>query len=163
MRARTLSRRHLKATIALGLFAGIAGGFVLGAWAAARRTASSYDRFLAYEDAATYSILSCPLGVAPDGPHADRCRTTDQADVVQFVRTIPGVESAGRWSFALAGVAKADRPDDWTPILVPFPVDMDAVAQMGRPIVVAGRLPHQDAVNEVVINEAMAHGGDMSV
>src|SRR3954454_4723288 len=135
MRARTLGRRHLKATIALGVFAGIAGGFVLGAWAAARRTASSYDRFLAYEDAATYSILSCPLGVAPDSPDADRCRTTDQADVVQFVRTIPGVESAGRWSFALAAVAPADRPDDWLRVLVPFPLDLDAADPMGRPIV----------------------------
>ena len=40
LRARNLSRRHVKATIALGIFAGIAGGLALGAWGIARRTAS---------------------------------------------------------------------------------------------------------------------------
>ena len=48
MRARSLLRRHIIATIALGVFAGVAGGVALGAWAAGRRTATAYDRFLAY-------------------------------------------------------------------------------------------------------------------
>src|SRR5262245_61227798 len=108
MRARNLRRRHVTATIALGLFAGLAGGAALGAWGIARRTSTAYDRFEQFQDATTYSLFTCPPDL--DGYDFDACRTYDQADLADFVRTVPGVGSAGRWSFAITAVSTADDP-----------------------------------------------------
>jgi len=164
MRARNLTRRHLRATIALGIFAGIAGGAAIGAWGIARRTASSFDRFVAYEDAATYHIMACPVGLDMEAPDAiERCARHDQADILEFVRALPGVDAAGRWSFAIAGVARPETPDEWASLLVPFPIDRDAVPSMGLPIVVDGRLADQDVATEVTINEELADVGRLDI
>jgi hypothetical protein len=162
--AGALVRRHLVATVVLGLFAGIAGGLAIGAWGAARRTDSSFDRFVAYERAATYHLRACPPDADPAAPDfLERCRRHDQADIAEYLRTVPGVESAGRWSFAISGVAKAETPDDWVTMLVPFALDAGALSSMGRPIVVDGRLADQNAANEIVVNEEMAALGRLAV
>ncbi len=62
MRAGSLLRRYLWATIALGVFAGVAAGAAFGIWGIARRTATVYDRFVAYEGAATLSMFACAEG-----------------------------------------------------------------------------------------------------
>ena len=161
MRARNLARRHIRATVALGVFAGIAGGAALGAWGIARRTATSFDRFVAYEDAATYYVMACPAGV--DLSATERCARHDQTDVLEVVSRLPGVDAAGRWSFAMASVARPEAPDDWASLLVPFPIDSSAVPSMGRPIVVEGRLADQDVATEVTINEELAELGQLDV
>lgn len=63
LRARTLLRRYAVATVALGVFAGVAGGAALGIWGMARRTSTVYDRFVAYEGAATLAVGACPEGL----------------------------------------------------------------------------------------------------
>ena len=71
IRARSLLRRFWVATIALGVFAGVAGGVALGVWGIARRTSTVYDRFVAYENAATLSVFGCPEDVTMEEAQAD--------------------------------------------------------------------------------------------
>ncbi len=159
IRARSLLRRHWRATIALGVFAGLAGGAALGVWGIARRTATVYDRFVDYEDAATLTIFGCPEGITSADIEADGfqiCSGYDYADIREFLSTLPEVESAGRYTVALSRVAAADDPDGGWRQLVPVAIDPGAVSALGTPIVVDGRLADPEVAAEATINEEEA-------
>ena len=158
LRARALLRRHLWATVALGVFAGVAAGAALGAWGIARRTSTVYERFVSYEDSAQTTIVACPEGVDTSAADFDfkTCATYDPVEVADFVRTQPGVASVGRYTLAIVGIASAGDPASWQPHVVPVALDPAAVNNFGRPIVVAGRLADPMAVDEVVVNEEYA-------
>jgi putative ABC transport system permease protein len=156
MLARSLLRRHWRATIALALFAGLAGGAALGAWGIARRTATVYDRFQAYEGASTVTIYGCPEGITEDDIEANGfeiCFGYDYADLREFLNTLPEVESAGRRTYALSQVASANDPDRNSLQLVPVAIDPEAVPTYGSPIIVEGRLADPGVATEATINE----------
>ena len=151
MRARSLVRRSVGATIVLGVFAGVAGGAALGIWAIARRTSSSYDRFVAYEHASTIGVIGCPPGVTEGDMEMsnfqEKCGSYDYANAIDHLSGIPGIESVGRWTMALGTVARADDPDGGWRQLIPVAIDPGAVDALGRPIIVTGsartdRRPH---------------------
>ena len=159
MRARSLLRRHWRATIALGVFAGLAGGAALGVWGIARRTSTVYDRFQAYEHAATLTIFGCQDGITLADIEANGyqlCTGYDYADLREFLTTVPGVESAGRWTLAISRVAAADDPDRGWRQLVPVAIDPEAVPVFGTPIIVDGRLADPAVATEATINEEEA-------
>ena len=159
MRARSLLRRHWRATIALGVFAGLAGGAALGVWGIARRTSTVYDRFVAYEGAATLTMFGCPEGITEADVEASGfqiCSGYDYADLREFLETVPQVESAGRWTLAISRVAAADDPDGGWRQLVPVAIDPEAIPVFGTPIVVEGRLADPDVAAEATINEEEA-------
>ena len=159
MRARSLLHRYWRATIALGLFAGLAGGAALGVWGIARRTSTVYDRFQAYEDAATLTFFGCQEGVTQADIETSGyqiCSGYDYADLREFLKNVPEVESAGRWTLAISRVAAADDPDRSWRQLVPVAIDPEAVPVFGTPIIVDGRLADREVATEATINEEEA-------
>jgi hypothetical protein len=157
LRASALLRRYWVATIALGLFAGIAGGAALGVWGIARRTSTVYDRFVTYEGAATLFVFGCDDDVTEDeivesGLQA-ACGGYDYADLRTFLEAAPEVESAGRATLAISNVAPAERPQDGWRQLIPVTLDAGATSAIGRPIVVDGRPADPDVASEATINE----------
>ena len=154
VRAGWLIRRYLGATITLSVFAGLAGGAAVGLWGIARRTSTAYERFTAYEDAAPITVFACEDGVQPSPDAYITCTTFDYQDVLQFLHGLPAVRSAGRFTVVITGVARADRPDAWTRQIFLVPIDAEAVASLGRPIVVSGRLADPNNATEAVVNEA---------
>jgi FtsX-like permease family len=154
--ARALLRRYWVATVVLGLFAGLAGGAALGVWGIARRTSTVYDRFVAYEDAASLVVFGCFEGVDGadiDANYREVCNGYDYADLLAFLETVPEVDAAGRSTLAIANVAPADSPERGWRQLVPTLVDPGGVRAVGVPIVVAGRLADPDVATEATINE----------
>ncbi len=159
MRARSLLRRHWRATIALGVFAGVAGGAALGVWGIARRTSTVYDRFTAYEGAGTLTILGCTDGIGRaeiETRGAQICADYDYADLREFLTTVPEVVSAGRFTQAQSRVASADDPARSSRQLVVVAIDPGAIAVLGRPILVDGRLADPEVATEATINEEEA-------
>ncbi len=159
MRARSLLRRHWRATIVLGVFAGLAGGAALGVWGIARRTSTVYDRLQAYEDAATLTVVGCQEGVTIadfEASGGQICDGYDYADLREFLTIMPEVESAGRFIVAISRVAAADDPDRSFRQLVPVAIDPGAVTTFGTPIVVVGRFADPEVATEATINEAEA-------
>ena len=159
MRARSLLRRYWRATVALGVFAGLAGGAALGVWGIARRTSTVYDRFQAYEGAATLLIKGCQDGVTMADVQADGfqiCAGYDFADVREFLTTVPEVESSGRFTMAISRVAAAGDPDRSFRQLVRVAIDPGAVPAFGTPIVVVGRFADPEVATEATINEVEA-------
>ncbi len=163
MRARALLRRHWRATIAVGVFAGVAAGLALGAWGIARRTSTVYDRFVDYEGAATLSVFGCPEGITDEqvmdeygGNFDAACGDYDYADLRAHLRSRPEVVSAGRFTLAISQVAPADRPDEGWRQLVPVAIDDDTVDALGASILVDGRLADPDVAADATINEEAA-------
>lgn len=163
MRARSLLRRHWRATIAVGVFAGVAAGLALGTWGIARRTATVYDRFVAFEGAASLSVFGCSDGITEaeifgeyGGNFDAACGDYDYADLRAFLRTRPEVASAGRVTMAIGHVAPAARPDAGWRQLVPVAMDESTFDALGRSIVVDGRLAGPDVATEATINEEAA-------
>ncbi len=67
LRTITLLRRHRRATILLGVTAGLAAAVPIGAWGIARRTNDALPAFLEHADAPTVAVFGCPPGyVMPD-------------------------------------------------------------------------------------------------
>jgi hypothetical protein len=156
LRARSLLRRYWRATIALGVFAGLAGGAALGVWGIARRTSTVYDRFVAYEDAATLIVFGCFEGVSGEeifANYQEVCGQYDYADLLAFLESVAEVEAAGRGTLAISYVAPVDRPEDGWRQLVPVVLDTDAVEAIGQPIVVAGRGADPTVATEATVNE----------
>ncbi len=155
MRARSLLRRYVWATVALGLFAGVAGGAAIGLWGVARRTSSVFDRFVASEGAPTLSVFGCTDGVTQEEieatDYSTACGDYDYADVLDFLDSVPAVESAGRWTLAISWVSNPNDPTTAARQLVP--VRIDAGADMGSPIVVAGRAADPNVAAEATVNE----------
>ncbi len=92
IRAGSLLRRYWVATIALGVFAGVAGGAALGVWGIARRTSTVYDRFVAYEDAAQFIVYGCTEGATEEEINLDPqavCGSYDYADLREFLWSMP--------------------------------------------------------------------------
>ena len=134
--------RHWRALVVAGLLLGVAFGLCLASLAAARRTASAYDRILAGADAPD-------AGVAlSTGPEAGG----------QALRAVDGI-TRQRVYAGFLGSADGIEPVVTTALLAPirdaFPLEL--------PTMQAGRLPRPDAPDEVFVNAGAAARGGLRV
>lgn len=119
----------------------------LAAWVGAQRTGTAFDRMLRDTNAADVSVigygdLSKP-GSAP--------KVFDLANLPQVARAGPYL-SFGGW----IPTADGDPGDDPFSMFVAAPVDDNAFSAMDRWVMLSGRLPSADAVDEMALNESAA-------
>ena len=119
-------------------------GVTLASLAGARRTSTSFDRFLSSSRAQDVLVLTSDL------------RAADIADI----RALPGVEAAGRGRF-LALVDKDGQLFD-VGFAVVGPLDDELFQSVFRLRVVKGRAPSPDAPDEIAVGEAFARDNHLS-
>src|SRR6516164_9043866 len=127
MRARTNLRSRLRSACLLVVAIAIAGGATIAALAGARRTDTAVDRFIAYEKPEQGGVFA------------------DSALYPQIER-LPEVEASTQLArFGFVPVDAAGRPRLETNLGAIGVSNFD----LGRPIIVSGRLPQVDRVDEV--------------
>lgn len=141
MRLRTELRAHRRASIALVLLIGLAGGVVLAAGAGARRTDTAFRRFREASHAA--DVLISPQNTGLKGFYAD-------------IERLPEVQraavAAGLFLFPFRPSGHPD-PNDLNSIAS---VDGRLGYSVDRPNLIAGRLPSPDEPLEALANRFAA-------
>jgi hypothetical protein len=136
LRSRAELRARWPALLALTLLVGIAGGAVLAALAGARRTSSSYDRFVEESRSAhVFVILFHPI----------------PAGFVEEVRRLREVEGFAHLDGLVVQAKGTDEPLGSGSAL-----DDGFAKEVDRPRVLEGRLPEENAVREVAVGERTA-------
>jgi hypothetical protein len=160
-RAAGLVRRAWRASVMLALLAGLVAGVSMAMVAAGRRTATAYDRFLAYADVAELLVNFCPPEVEP-GSDLSVCQQYEAVEEQRLLSRLPEVEAAARGAFRGVTVAPAARPDDraMASTLVSYQDDFDG-SLAGQLLVVEGRSATR--ADEVVLNEALAERSGLGV
>jgi hypothetical protein len=135
-------RRRGRDYLLVSLLVGFMAAAVLTCVAAARRTDSSYGRYVASQAVPDIELYGGGSGKPP-------------AQVAAMVRALPGVESVGVYdTFFAAPVAPGVLPGQ--DCIVVAPMDDSWSRAVDRPVVLAGRLPNAAAADEVAINERAA-------
>ncbi len=132
--------RSWRAVVAVAVIGGLLGTVALGALAGARRTASSYGRYLA-------SVGASDVFVDIPGPYLA---------AVPKVAAVPGVSESAAW-LGLAGypVIGGRADDSFLGGNLVGSYNGDFFRQ-DRMTVVSGRLPRLDSASEIALNSAMA-------
>ena len=132
--------RSWRAVVAVALIGGLLGTVALGALAGARRTASSYGRYLA-------SVNASDVFVDIPGPYLA---------AIPKVAALPGVSESAAW-LGLAGypVIHGRADDSFLGGNLVGSYNGDFFRQ-DRMTVLAGRLPRLDSAREIALNSAMA-------
>ena len=145
-RVRSDLRSSRAATVATILVIGLAGGLVVGAAAAGRRTQTAFPRFLAGTNSKTVLVSpTAPLGLVKGG--YDR-----------RVAQLPSVADAG----LIAGVILVGpvKPGPLQPMDPSFSVnasvDGRAFYRIDRPKILSGRLPDPNSPTEVFVDPQLA-------
>lgn len=138
MCVRSVLRRRWRFVAVLTLVVGVAGTVVLTATAGARRTSSSFDRFV--ESTRSYDVLVFFKALGPSA-------------VAEF-RRLPGVETIGVVSVL------AITFDDGTFLPAGGPLDDVVLHDVARPRIIEGRQTAPNAPEEIVVGEPLAkeHG-----
>jgi len=159
-----LIRRGWRATIFLALLAGLAGGLAMAAWAAGRRTATSFDRFVAWADPPDLLVTFCPPGFEP-GDHESllECFTYEATREIATLNKLPEVELTARAAFVGTSVRRAVAPSQRYLAGSGFVLDEGLAGFDGRQILVEGRQVAPGADDEVVVNEAFAEQSGVTV
>ena len=164
MWARALLRANWRATIALALFAGLAGAASMTAWEIARRGDAALPNYLRFSDIPDADVLVCPPGIKPsDVPPGEDlatfCTHDDRYGRVARDRLATSrlVESVGRTAPYMVSVNDTNSRSGHVRHL-PY-VSLDGYADDEHLYVLAGRLPSDDAPNEIVVNEQYAAAG----
>ena len=128
-------RRRSRMLVGLALLAGLAGAVVLTAIAGARRTATSFERFV--EESSSPDVAADLGAVDPQ--------------IVDDIAHLPMVEASGSFTivFALVDGVEAD-------LALWIPRDDRVGVEIGRFRVLRGRMPAPGHPGEVVVNEAAA-------
>jgi ABC-type lipoprotein release transport system permease subunit len=150
LRARAQLRGRLLASLLLALLVGLAGGVVLAAVAGARRSDAALPRFLAASRTteATVWFIAGPRGGQP--------ARSDLADELHAVAALPQVRSAQRGTALIMSASDPTGSKGPNRQLGVAGLDGTGHDMMGRPILVAGRLPHPNRPEEVAIDEEFA-------
>jgi hypothetical protein len=133
-------RRRWRSLVVITLLVGLAGAVTLGAVAGARRTSTSFDRFL--ESSRNHDVLV----------FADDARPADVAKL----RALQGVDGVG-YARQLAVV----RPDGEF-LAVGGPLDGGLFRDVDRLRIVKGRAPKPGAADEVVVPEPLARAENLA-
>ncbi len=139
--ARSQVRTRLRSLLLLGALAGITAGLVMATLSGAIRTDSALDRFRERENAADAVVFASQVDA---GPHPDWSQ----------LEARPEVSAVAPWGLAF-GTFDAGGPPRLTPgpTLLFAAMDDRYLGEMGRPIVVEGRLFDPEADDEAVIDE----------
>ncbi|HEX6755752.1 MAG TPA: FtsX-like permease family protein [Mycobacteriales bacterium] len=136
-------RRRWRSLAFLALLVALAAGTVLASTAGARRGGSAFERLKA-------ETLPATIVVLPNQPGFDW----------EPIRALPEVEALSRFPvsyFDVEGIPTEDHA-------AAFPiVDADAPERVERPVVLAGRLPDQSKVDEVLASVAFLKGHDKKI
>jgi hypothetical protein len=132
--------RSWRAVVAVAVIGGLLGTVALGALAGARRTASSYGRYLA-------SVNASDVFVDIPGPYLA---------AIPKVAALPGVSDSAAW-LGLAGypVIHGRADDSFLGGNLVGSYNGDFFRQ-DRMTVLAGRLPQLDSASEIALSSAMA-------
>jgi ABC-type lipoprotein release transport system permease subunit len=128
-------RRRWRALTVLSLLVAVSTGTVLTAVAGARRTDSVVQRLRAATEPADVDVF---LAVSPF-----------DWDVVRALPQVVGLATYASTGFALEGVASGR-------VVAPYAFDAAALYDVERPVVLAGRLPDPDRVDEAVVTPGFA-------
>jgi ABC-type lipoprotein release transport system permease subunit len=148
-------RRRWRRALALALLVAVLGGIVLATAAGARRTSSAYDRLL--EVANPPELLVSPSGGPGSDPSAFYAALARLPEVhrMRLFAGVPLVPEAGTPSERLA--------EALTGIGVVAATDGTPGSEIGRPKLLAGRLPDAARADEVLISQRFAAAGDLHV
>ena len=150
LRARAQLRGRVRASLLLALLVGLSGGVVLAGLAGARRSDAALPRFLAASrttDATVWFIA---------GPRGGQPARTDLAHELRAVAAMPQVRTAERGSQVILSASDPTGPSEPSRQLGWVGLDRAGHESLGRPIVVAGRLPDPERPDEAVIDEELA-------
>jgi hypothetical protein len=132
----------------------LTGGIAMATWAAGRRTATAFDRLVAFSRLADTIVTVCPRDVTElDETALARCLAYEPTEEVETIRALPEVEAAGRGAFRPLTAAPADAPDQTEMAGGFFAGDVEMPDVSGRPILLEGRLYDTSSADEVVVNE----------
>ena len=164
--ARQRLRRRRAAGVLLLLLIGLGAAAPMALWSAARRTATAFDRFVARSDVPTAQAFVCPPGHDPVAEGTDPCFEEQSPEVVDVLRSVPGVTSAAQFTFHPVRVTHA-RADTGT---LPAGLGIAALGEgaatptvAGDPLVLDGRLASPSAPDEVMVTEPGARSGGIRV
>ncbi len=164
--ARAWLRRGWRASVAMGVLAGVVSGVVLWSWAADRRGASALDRFLAHVAAPQVGAGFCEPDVTTEAlaQHPELCSSYDPLAELAAIRALPGVVAATRQT---TYVVRFELPDGGTVDAAPLGVALDPgfTTPDGDLRVVEGRVPDPAAPDQIAIGpnaarQTGAHVGD---
>jgi ABC-type lipoprotein release transport system permease subunit len=141
MRAGTNLRSRVRSSCLLIVAIAIAGGATIAALAGARRTDTAVDRFVAYEKPQQGGV---------------------QADVALYpdIRRLPEVESSAELTrFGFLPIDGNGRPETDSNLGA---IGVDSFGS-GRPLVVAGRMPRVDRIDEVAVNASATRNEHLGI
>jgi hypothetical protein len=141
-RVRSDWRRRRRELVAIALLAGLAGGVVLGAVAASRRTASSLDRLASVARSGDSLVDISDIG----------------ADAADGVRALPMVEQAGAVTIVFADIDGVDAD-----VGLLLPRDAAVGWNVERDVLRRGRRPDPSRADEVAVTETTARLLDVDV
>lgn len=164
--ASTLRRSGMVATVLLALFAGLAGGVVMTATEVARRTSTSLDRYLDQPALGSKIIIACPPGITEDDLgtvdlSTDCGKEEDVRRVERSLADLPDIADTVPLANLLTGV-RTGSTGPWRPTIQYALLD-EWPGLPQAPVVVQGRVPRQDAADEIVMNERLAGELELSV
>ncbi|HKY14242.1 MAG TPA: ABC transporter permease [Microthrixaceae bacterium] len=156
--ARTLRRRHRRATILLGLGVGLAAGIVMLGAVSARRSSDAIDRFVEEASRGVDALVwVCPPLTGPEGEPLDRdtqlfeCFTYTPDAELDLVESIPGVDVLGRLTAPVVEIEADGLSTFGAPyIYLPTPGRGDPASLL--PPLASGRFP--SGPDEAVVDEA---------
>ena len=137
-------RRRWRSLVVVAVLVGLGGGAATAAVAASRRTLSALPRFEGRVGPLDATVNAPDVTLGADDP------------TLAAVRALPSVAAAYRFSNVLAEGKDASDPRGHSRQLPDLAVDDGALFGFGTPYVVAGRLAHQDAADEVMLGEEAA-------
>ncbi len=164
---RSVLRRRIGATVALGVLAGLSIGIVGAAFQAARRADGAVQRSTNRSRSYDLVVQGCPPEAGnPDDlsfPQlVERCVGNDAARrfATEVVAPLPGVESWTTFGTLVVGVLDTSAKNGWgRGVLVQVVGSPDPVGAVERSVLVAGRFADPNSANEVVIGELAARAG----
>ena len=154
MRAWSLARRGWRATVLLALLAGLSAGVAIATLGVGRRTASAFDRLVAYADPPELLVNFCPEGVDEVTEESlAECFIYDAEAERHEIAALPEVEAAVRGHYRGLTFAPSEHPEDTRPGSGVVMLDPGIQSVDGRQVVVDGRWYRADAPDEVVVTE----------
>jgi ABC-type lipoprotein release transport system permease subunit len=148
-------RQHRGTTAALSVLVAMAVGVVLASFAGARRTDAALPAMLRDHRASDAFVTFIPAVFGGS-------TSPDLAPELAKIRSLPGVRDAKRLTNAVVFTSDRGRPSG-RHVLSYVSIDDGGNAAIGHPFVVAGRLPHDDAIDEIAVDEELARDARLHV
>jgi hypothetical protein len=150
LRATAQLRGRVRVTVLLALLVGLASGLVLAALAGARRSDAALPGFLRFNQATDAMVWVVPRSGSIFNPPAHLARER------RVISELPGVRSASRGSVLIVSGTDPASPAGPRRQAALVALDPGGGGRVGRPMVIAGRLPREDHAEEAAVDEELA-------